>query len=50
VLDPERAVLVEGRDPVRGRHEVSAALFGHRLDEGGNRLLGLAVVTASLEL
>ena len=42
--DPERAVLVEGRDAVLGRHEVGAALGGHRIDELDDRLLGRPVV------
>jgi hypothetical protein len=44
VLDPERAVIVEGGDAVGWRHVVGAALGGHRLDELDDRRLGSAVV------
>ena len=44
VLDPERAVLVEGGEPVLGRHEVGAAGLGGGVDEIEDRLLGRAVV------
>ena len=44
VLDPERAVLVEGGDAVLGRHEARAPLVGRRLDEIQDGLLGRAVV------
>ena len=44
VLDPERAVLVEGGEPVRRRHEVGAARLGGGADEVEDRLLGRAVV------
>ena len=44
VLDPQRAVLVEGGEPVLGRHEVGAARFGGGADEIEDRLLGRAVV------
>ena len=39
VLDPERAVLVEGRDAVRERHEVGARGVGRRVDEFDDRVL-----------
>ncbi len=44
VLDPERAVLVEGGEPVLGRHEVGAAGLGGGPDQVEDRLLGRAVV------
>ena len=44
VLDPERAVLVEGGEPIRRRHEVRAARLGGGPDEVEDRLLGRAVV------
>jgi hypothetical protein len=44
VLDPERAVVVEGGDAVGGRHIVGAAFGGHRLDERDDRLPGRPVI------
>ena len=40
VLDPERAVLVEGRDALSERHEVWASRVGRRVDEFDDRILG----------
>ena len=37
MLDPERAVLVEGGDPVGRQHEVGAARRGHGVDERDDR-------------
>ena len=36
---PERAVIVEGGDPLGQRHEIRTALRRHPRDEVGNRLL-----------
>ena len=44
MLDPQRAVLVEGGDALRGRHELRAGLVGRRMNEVHNGLFGLAVV------
>ena len=33
LLDPQRAVVVEGRDALGGRHEVGTALRRHARDE-----------------
>ena len=44
VLDPERAVLVEGGDALGRRHELRARRGRGRLDEVDDRLLGGAVV------
>ena len=44
MLDPERAVLIEGGDAILGRHEARAASSWSRLHEGEDRLLGRAVV------
>ena len=59
MLDPQRAVLVEGGDALRRRHELRAGLVGGRADEftmaclagpsfhEGNGFWALAVWTAS---
>ena len=44
MLDPERAVLVEGRDALGGRDELGACSVGRRVDKLEDRLLGRAVV------
>ena len=44
ILRPERAVVVEDRDPVRHRHEVRTAFRRDALDELENGLPGLALV------
>src|SRR5512132_873684 len=41
---PQRAVLIEGSDPILGRHEVGARRVGGRAHEGDDRLFGRAVV------
>jgi len=41
---PERAVVVEGRDPRLRRHVLGAAALRHRLDELDDRLFDLALV------
>src|SRR5271157_2269503 len=44
VLDPCRAVLVEGRNAILGRDILGFGLVGHLLDECQDGLLGGAVV------
>jgi hypothetical protein len=44
LLAPERAVVVEGRDAFRHRHEIRRAWRRHPLDDGDDRLLGGTVV------
>ena len=44
VLDPQRAVLVEGGDALLRRHEFSARLVGRRLDEFEDGLLRRSVI------
>ena len=44
LLDPQRAVVVEGGDALIHRHEVRPALGGDTRDEGGDRLFRRAVV------
>ena len=44
LLDPQRAVVVEGRDALIRRHEVGPALRRDARDEIGDRRLGRAVV------
>jgi hypothetical protein len=44
VLDPQRAVLVEGGDALGGRHELRAALRRGLFTKVDDRLLGRAVV------
>src|SRR6185312_9000106 len=44
MLDPERAVLIEGGDALRRRHELRAPFGRRRLYELDNGLLGRAVV------
>ena len=39
MLDPQRPVLVEGRDALRWRHEVGARGVGGRVDEFDDRVL-----------
>ncbi len=39
MLDPQRAVLVEGRDPLRKRHEAWACGVSRRMDEFDDRIL-----------
>jgi hypothetical protein len=45
VLDPERAILVEGGEPVLGWHEIGTARLGRRADEIEDRSLRRAVVS-----
>ena len=44
LLDPQRAVIVEGRDALLDRDEVRAALIGGTRDEVDDRFLGRALV------
>ena len=44
LLDPQRAVVVEGGDALVGRHEVRSALRGDAGDESRDRRFGRAVV------
>ena len=47
MLDPERAVLIEGGDAFLGRDKLRAALSRGRLDEFHDSLLGRTVVPRS---
>ncbi len=44
LLDPQRAIIVEGGDALLGLHEVRPTLLGHLGNEVDDALLGRAVV------
>jgi hypothetical protein len=44
LLAPQRAVVIEGRDALGGRHEIRAALRGDADDEVDDRFLRRAIV------